>query len=296
MERLSIPSYSFGLKNYCLLTKPGILFGNLVTTVAGFALASKGRFDLSLLLLTLIGLSFVIGSACVFNNYIDREADLKMARTRKRSLALTQVTPKRALLFAVILGVLGSAILGLYSNLLTLALALFGFLVYVVLYTLSKYRSIHGTLIGSVAGAVPPVAGYTAVSDQLDLGALLLFAMLVFWQMPHFFAIALYRLEDYKAASIPVLPAARGSQATKVQMLFYILLFLVPSSLLTFFGYTPKAYLVLTLGLGGAWLLLAFCGLQIGSLREKQWGKQMFFFSLAVILTLSLTITFIDLK
>ncbi|MBS0652479.1 MAG: protoheme IX farnesyltransferase [Verrucomicrobia bacterium] len=290
MEKISIPSYSYTAKSYCLLTKPGIILGNVITTAGGFALASKGHIDFLLFLATMVGLSFVIGSACAFNNYIDREADLKMSRTKNRALARGDISGKNALIFAVAIGALGATVLGMFTNLRTLSVALFGFLVYVVLYSFSKYRSVHGTLIGSIAGAVPPVVGYCAVSNKLDAPAWILFAIIVMWQMPHFFAIAIYRMEDYVKAGIPVLPVQKGMVQTKLQMVLYIIGFIATSSLLPLFDYTGNAYFFIVLLLGAAWLLLGLQGFK--SSNDTRWARKMFVFSLLIIMAQFVSIPF----
>ncbi len=289
MERISTPSYTWS-KTYCLLTKPRIIMGNIITASAGFALASRGSFNILLLLVTFLGLSLVIASACVFNNYIDRNADKKMARTKNRPLAAGLISPRRAILFAIFLGTLGIFLLAFFANPLTALLALFGFLVYVLLYSFSKYYSVHGTLIGSVAGAMPPVIGYCAVSGHLSIGALILFAMITIWQMPHFFAIAINQMKDYAAASIPVLPIKRGMLNTKIQMLLYIIVFAGISSLLTVFKYTGNAYLAVAMPLCLAWLWLCIKGFRCNN--DKIWARKMFACSLVVVIGISLAIPF----
>ena len=263
--------------------------GNMITTFGGFALASRGNIDLGLLLATLLGLAFVIASACVVNNYTDREIDKKMERTKNRAFVKGVVLEKHALLFAALLGVLGFSVLISFTNTLTTLIALFGFFVYLVLYAILKRLSIHGTFIGSIAGAVPPVVGYCAVSNHFDLAACLLFLILVFWQMPHFFAIALYRFQDYRAASIPVLPIKRGLQTTKIYSQFYIVIFLLAAISLTFFGYTGYGYLVIASLLGLTWFFLA-----MRNLTEENsviWARKMFRFSLVVITILFMAIS-----
>lgn len=276
------------LKTYYMLTKPGIIMGNIVTTAAGFALASRGHIDYWLFLATLIGLAFVIASAGVFNNYLDREADGKMERTKNRPLVTGVISEKSAIAFAASLGAIGFIILGVYTNLLTVSIAFAGFLIYVILYAIWKYRSIHGTLVGSLAGAVPPLVGYCAVSNQFDMGALILFMILVLWQMPHFFAIAMYRFEDYIAASIPVMPIKRGIYETKIHMVIYILAFMITSFMLTFFHYTGYFYLAAAMLLGLSWLCLCLKGFT--SFDNKRWASHMFAFSLITIMGLCLMI------
>ncbi len=275
-----------------MLTKPGIILGNAITTAGGFALASRGHIDLWLFLVTLIGLSLIVASAGVFNNYFDRYADAKMARTKHRPLVVGLISSSKALLFATALGLAGGVILGVYTNYLTVLIALTGFLVYLVLYAFMKYRSFYGTLIGSIAGGVPPLVGYCAVSNQLDTGALLIFLILVLWQMPHFFAIAIYRMDDYAAASIPVLPVAKGMLATKIQMFFYIIAFILTAVMLTATGYMGYIYGLISAILGLCWLGLCVKGFYVDQSKDRLWAKRMFLCSLIVIMALCITIPF----
>ena len=269
-------------KSYYSLTKPGIVMGNMITMVGGFALASTKYFNLYLFLATLIGLSLIIASACIFNNFIDRIADRKMERTKCRPLAQGVISNQSALLFASFLGLSGSFSLALFSNLLAMAVALFGFFIYVILYSFLKYRSVHGTVIGSIAGAIPPVVGYCAASHTLDLAAALLFTTVALWQMPHFFAIAIYRLEDYAAASIPVMPLKQGLHKTKVQMLFYVIAFTAVCCMLPLFGYVNYGYLFISLFFGTVWIALSVAGFKAEN--DRLWARKMFFLSLMVIM------------
>ena len=194
------------LKRYLLVTKPGIIFGNLISVVGGFFLSSKGSLELDLFLATLVGVSLVIASGCVFNNYIDRDIDCLMERTRNRVLVQGLIGPRATLGYATGLGIVGVALL-YWVNPLSAALGGLGFVVYVGLYTLwLKRRSVYGTLVGSLSGATPPVIGYCAVSNEFDSGALILLLIFSLWQMPHSYAIAIFRFKDYQAAAIPVLP------------------------------------------------------------------------------------------
>lgn len=280
----------FSVKHYVMLMKPGIIMGNIVTAAGGFALASKGQVNLSLFFAMLCGLALVIGSACVFNNYIDRELDRKMVRTRNRPLAKGLVSVQSALIFGTIVGLLGTLTLALGTNLLTTAIALFGVFAYVALYTLSKYRTHYGTLIGSIAGAIPPVVGCCAVTGRLDLGALIWFVMIVCWQVPHFFAIAVYRLKDYADGGIPTFPIVKGMRATKIHMTLYTAAFVMAASMLTLCGYTGAFYLTLVLLLGGGWLVLAFKGFKCSS--DHRWARKMFIFSLVIVMALCTAIPF----
>ena len=277
------------VRKYGLLTKPGIVFGNVVTTVAGFALASRGVWNGRLFLAVLVGLSLIIMSACVWNNYIDRDLDAKMMRTKNRALAKGAISPKAAGLFAISLGLGGLTLLAFGTNLLAMLVAVFGFIMYVIVYSFSKYLVPQSTFIGSLAGAVPPVVGYTAVSHRLDLGAFLLFALMVMWQMPHFYAIAIYRIEDYRKGDLPLLPLKEGIRVTKFSMLFYVIGFISVASLLTLFHYVGCIFLVATLLSGIYWLILCIEGFSCKN--DIVWARKMFIFSLVVVMVFSITIS-----
>ncbi len=290
MEKASNSHLLFIIKTYFSLTKPGIIFGNTLTAAGGFLLASRGQFNGSLFLVALLGLGLIIASGCVANNYIDRDIDKKMKRTRNRALVKGLVSPFQALVFAIVLGSVGISLLTFFVNFLSASIALLGFVIYVLFYSFLKYHSVHATLVGSIAGAVPPVIGYCAVSNHFDTAALILFIIISTWQMPHFFAIATYRIGEYTAASIPVLPIKKGMYITKIHMLAYILAFMVACFTLTIFGYTGYGFLVLAALLGIGWLCLCFRGFKCTN--DAAWAREMFVFSLVAVMTICFMIPF----
>lgn len=268
------------------VTKPGIIFGNIVTICGGFFLGSQYTINFWLLLSTLIGMSLVIASGCVLNNYIDRDIDRVMERTKNRVLVLGLMSGRTAILYAIILGIAGFAILYFTTNLLALSLAILGVVFYLIFYTLClKRTSTYGTLIGGISGAVPPAVGYCAATNTFDAGAIIVFLILFLWQMPHFYAIAIYRLNDYKAAGIPILPLKKGIHYTKISMLLYIAAFLIVSVMPSVFGYTGMIYFAVALCLGLLWLGWGLLGLK--SKEDTSWARQMFIISLIVITLLS---------
>lgn len=273
---------------YYYLTKPGIIRGNLLAATAGFFFAAQTNVDGGVLFGLLLGTTGIVGSACAFNNYIDRDIDKKMQRTSGRALVKGSIKPAHALVFATALGLVGAIILITLTNYLTLIVGLVGFVFYIVFYGIAKRRSVHGTLVGSVPGAVPPVAGYTSVTSEIDSAALILFLILVTWQMPHFYAIAIFRLKDYRAAGLPVLPVIKGVAATKKEIIVYIVLFIIAASSLTIFGYTGYTYLAVILLLGLFWLRIAMKGLHIRD--DTKWARHVFGFSLIVLLFTSVMI------
>ena len=253
----------------------------MLTAIGGFFLAAKGNIDIPLLLSMTFGLGLVIASACVYNNYIDRKIDSKMVRTQRRALVRKIITGKQAIIYATILGIIGFSLLFFYTNILTAFVAFIGFFFYVVVYSIGKRETTYGTIIGSISGAVPPVVGYCAVTNRFDIAAFLLFLILVFWQMPHFYAIAIFRYDDYEAASIPVWPIKKGIAQAKMQMLLYILAFIIAAASLSIFHITGFVYLIVMVTLCLMWLILAVKGFKVTD--DNKWAKKMFFFSLVVI-------------
>lgn len=235
--------------------------------------------DFVLLAETLAGISLVIASACVFNNYIDRGIDKKMERTRKRAIAAGKISKLAALSYATILGSAGFLILALFTNWLVFGLGAIAEIFYVIFYGLAKRRTVHGTLVGSIPGAAPPAAGYLAVTNHIDAGAVLVFLVLVFWQMPHFYAIAMYRFKDYKAAGLPVLTVVKGMRQARLQIMVYILLFTLSGLLLSIFGYTGYIYLAGVLALGIYWFMKGYLAY---GMADKDWGRRIFLVSLVV--------------
>lgn len=242
-------------------------------------------FYLANFLGVILGTALVIASACVFNNYLDREIDAKMERTKKRASVTGIVSIQSGMIYATTLGVLGYAILAIWTNRLTVMLGAVAFIFYVVIYGWAKRNTVHSTLIGSVAGAIPPVAGYCAMTNKFDAGALLLFLILVCWQMPHFYSIAIYRLKDYKSAGLPVLTVKQGIPAAKKQIVFYILAFTVCVSLLTFNNYTGVIFFVAMFALNLFWLYKAILGFKVKD--NNKWARKMFGYSLIMTLALS---------
>lgn len=277
------------LKTYYHLTKPGIIYGNLLTTLAGFFLASKGDIDLWLLLAVGSGTALGMASGCVFNNYIDRGIDKKMKRTSRRALVSGEISGRNALIFGAVLGLLSFIILSLFTNALVVAAGIIAVFFYVVLYGIAKRKSTLGTVVGSVPGALPPVAGYLAVTGSVDLGALLVFLIMVLWQMPHFFSIAIFRFKDYAAAGIPVLPVKKGMKTTKIYILLYIIAYILAVPLLTVFGYTGYVYFIVMTILALVWLWKGLKGFGVDN--DTAWARKMFGFSLIVLLSFSLTLS-----
>jgi protoheme IX farnesyltransferase len=278
------------IKNYLLVTKPGMVLGNLISVAGGLLLASRGRIDIGVVLSTLIGMSMVMASACVLNNWIDRNLDRKMARTCKRVIARGLISPKAAIAYGSLLGTAGVGLLWATTNILSVFIVVTGFGIYVGIYSLYlKRHSIYSTLVGSLAGAAPPLAGYCAVSNCFDMGAVILLMIFSLWQMPHSYAIAIFRYEDYAAAAIPVLPVKRGTATAKRHVVWYMLAFVAAALMLTFGGYTGYRYFAVVAAMGLCWLYMAWSGYRTSD--DRVWAKKLFVASIVTINVLSAMMT-----
>jgi protoheme IX farnesyltransferase len=249
------------------LTKPRIISLLLVTTVAPMFVA--GTPSIGLVLLVTLGGYLMAGGANAVNMYLDRDIDDRMARTRLRPIPSGRMEPPAVLAFGVALSCAATWMLARFVNVLTAALALAGFYFYVFIYTRWLKRTTpHNIVIGGAAGAFPPLVGWAAVTNSVDLAAIYLFLIIFYWTPPHFWALALLKQRDYGNAGVPMAPLVWGERETKDQMLWYTLI-LIPLTLLPVaFGAFGWLYFAIALGLGIALL--------VGVLRiraAEQWTK-----------------------
>lgn len=216
-------------RDYVELCKPKVVALMLLTMIVGMFLAVPGGIAPVLFLNALIGVALCAGSAAAINHLLDRHIDAIMARTKKRPIAQGRVSVKQALTFAIAIGVIGLFILSVYVNQLTAILTFVTLIGYALIYTgYLKRATPQNIVIGGLAGAAPPLLGWTAVTNHLDGQALLLVLIIFTWTPPHFWALAIYRFEDYKDAKIPMLPVTHGIAYTRLLILLYsILLFSV---------------------------------------------------------------------
>lgn len=274
-------------KDYVNLAKPGIIFSNLIAAFGGFWVASRGNVDWLLMVYMIIGTTLVMASGCVLNNYLDREMDKKMVRTQKRALPNGRVAPKIVFWYGIVLGIAGLAILNFLVNPLAALLGMIGLFVYVWLYTAWLKRTTPlSTSIGGIAGAMPPVIGYCAVSGELDAGAWILFWILFLWQPPHFWALGIRRKEEYRNAGFPMLPVVRGNEFTKLQMTRYIVLIAPVSMLMYSYGYVGIIYLITAAVLGLVWTFMCVAGFKVRD--DVAWAKRMFVYSINYLTVLFL--------
>lgn len=277
------------LKPFLKLIKHGIILGNLVPVIAGFflALTPQTPATVILLLTTMIGITFVIASATITNNIIDRDIDKLMQRTQNRPLVNGDISLTIAILLAIFFGITGFYLLYFHVNTLAGNLALIGFIDYVILYSLIfKRHSSFSILIGSISGAIPPLVGYVAITNQLDLTMLYLFITFSSWQIAHSYAIALYRKQDYQKASIPISTLAMPFKTAQRWTALYIAIMVISVLLLVLQSFHFTLTKIITILLISYWLYQA---IKTPTLNDTSlWGKQQFINSLLIIMGLCL--------
>ncbi|HEY0965524.1 MAG TPA: heme o synthase [Candidatus Saccharimonadales bacterium] len=279
------------VRDYIRLAKPGVTAGNVLTALAGYFLAAAHfGFDWLEFIGMTIGMTLVIGGACALNNYLDRDIDAKMMRTKTRPSVSGGLNPIGMQLFAWLLFVVGTGVLALTTNYLTVVIGVIGFVTYVWLYgAWTKRTTVHGTAVGAVSGALPIVGGYVATANMLDIGALIVFLIIFFWQFPEFYSISIYRRKEYEAAKIPLMSVVRGVPATIELIVVYTVFYVFSTLALVAWSYVGMIYLVVMSVSGGYWIRLALKG--VSAADTEAWAKRMFRFSMWMILLLCLMLS-----
>lgn len=267
-------------RDYLQLTKPRITFFCLLMTLGGIALAPESMPWFSIAA-TLIGTAFSVGAANTLNMYWERETDKLMKRTALRPLATGRLKAHCALIFSVILAAASVLTLGIWVNWLTSGLSLFALLSYVFVYTPLKRVTPHALLIGAVPGAMPPLMGWTAATGEISFPGLVLFAILLIWQIPHFIAISVNHQADYQNAGIKTWPGERGLRPATIQALTYSLILLPVSLLLLRTGLASYIYGITATALGLWMIVLSSRGFNPS--KYSLWARQLFFASLVYL-------------
>ncbi len=268
-------------RDFYELTKPRIIALLLVTTYATMLVAAGEAPPLDLIFLTLLGGALTSGSANAINMVYDRDIDAVMRRTRWRPLPSGRLSPRTALAFALTLGFIGTVELWVYVNPLSALLALSGNLFYVFIYTMwLKRRSVQNIVIGGAAGAVPPLVGWAAVTGEVNAAAVALFMIIFLWTPPHFWALAFYKNDDYRAAGVPMLPVVHGEDATVRQILIYTGLLVASSVVFAVFHPMTLFYVIAALVTGG---IFTWFAVKLARERSVQAAKQLFAYSIVYL-------------
>ncbi|MCQ6275133.1 protoheme IX farnesyltransferase [Bacillus sp. V3B] len=279
-----------GWKDFLALIKIGIVNSNLIPTFTGVWLAlhftNEGFFEnLHIVFFLLVGSAFIMAGSCSLNNYIDRDIDHLMDRTKARPTVTGKVNSKMVAVMGFLFILLGTIFL-LFTTISAVVIGLIGVFSYVVVYSMwSKRQHVSNTIVGSVSGAVPPLIGWAAIDPNLDLMAWMLFFIMFAWQPPHFYALAMRRVEEYRAASIPMLPVLKGFKRTKLHIYLWVIA-LMP--LPFFMADLGISFLVLATILNIGWLVT---GVYANKFKDDiKWARIMFVYSLQY-----LTIMFVSM-
>jgi len=242
-------------KDYLELCKPKVVALMLLTSVVGMLLATYSLPSWEALILGNLGIALMAGSAAAINHVVDQRIDIHMARTKNRPLALGKVDSVSALLFAFVIGAIGMAVLMLWVNSLTAWLTFASLIGYALVYTMYLKRATpQNIVIGGLAGAAPPLLGWTASTGYLDPHALLLVLIIFAWTPPHFWALAIHRKDEYAKVGIPMLPVTHGERFTKLHILLYTVILLLVTVLPYITGMSGEVYLVSALALGARFM------------------------------------------
>jgi protoheme IX farnesyltransferase len=276
------------IKDFFALSKPLIVGLLLITTYGGLVIGGKEWPSFSLTMWTLLGGALAASGSSALNQYIDRELDKNMQRTAKRPMADGRLTHAEGLAFGLGLSLGSYYILAAFVNSLAALLSLAGIIYYVILYSIwLKKATVQNIVIGGGAGAIPPLVGYAAATGTLDLTAWILFAIIFMWTPPHFWALAIVRMKDYKNAGVPMMPVVRGELETRKQILVYTIELVIVTLLLPILNLAGIVYLVSSLVLGGALLYAAWAVWKYGgnklAWRMYKWSSSYLVFIFVAI-------------
>ena len=248
------------LRSYYHLCKPNVVFMMLITSLIGSLLATNGsNFNPLLILISLIGIGLCAASAAAINQVVDQKVDANMSRTSERPIPQGEISSSKAISFAIVIGLIGYAILYIYVNVLTAYLTIASLIGYAIIYTVFLKRATPQTIvIGGLAGAAPPLLGWSSITGSIDPNALLLVLIIFAWTPPHFWALAIHRKDEYAKENIPMLPVTHGILFTKLQIILYTIIMLLVSLFPYFVMMSGVFYLFSALVLGSIFLWYAF--------------------------------------
>lgn len=271
-------------KRYYILCKPNVVGLMVFTAWVGMFLAAPGNMPWDAFFFGTAGIALMAASAAAVNHVVDRQIDADMVRTRNRPLATGSLPLARCVAFASVMGILGFALLVLKVNMLTAVLTLLSLVGYAFVYTLYLKRATpQNIVIGGAAGATPPLLGWTAITGQVDPYAMVLFLIIFTWTPPHFWALAIYRKEDYAKVGIPMMPVTHGDDYTRLQIIYYTVLLLLVTILPFLMGVNGVVYLIGAMLAGAAFLYHAA---MMWVTKSPQWAIKTFVFSIVYLFVL----------
>jgi protoheme IX farnesyltransferase len=271
------------LLRYYRVTKPGIIRGNFIHIIAGYLLAYSSGLSLRTFIGAAVGISIVIASACVANNILDKSIDERMSRTKRREIVTGTINSKNAVLYSALLGILGFGVLLACTNITTVILGVISYVWYVWVYGYAKRTTWLSTVVGAVPGALPAMAGYTAVTGSIDVIAWCIFVIVFFWQLPHFYGIAIMRRFEYKTAGLPIITNKYSYAAVRAHI--YVTLLLYIASILAASYIKAFSIIGIILMLVSSVVWIVFISTRVVA-DEAKWGKAIFLSSLVFPLLL----------
>jgi len=271
-------------RDYLALCKPKVVLMILITAMVGMYLASEQNFNIPLMLIANIAIGFAASAAAVINHVIDVNIDAKMQRTKWRPLVNQRISNKQALFFSASLATSSMFLLLFYINILTALLTLIGFIGYALVYTcFLKHKTPQNIVYGGFAGAIPPLLGWTSITNNIALEPLLLTLIIFLWTPAHFWPLAIDRLDDYRQANVPMLPVVKGVDYTKTCIVIYTFATIIASVLPYFFHYSGELYLSLVLLLG---LWFGYYAIQLKLIVNNQLALKTFHVSIYYLIAL----------
>jgi protoheme IX farnesyltransferase len=288
------PMRAASWRDFVELCKPGILGMCLFTAAGGMAVAATSGgfisppFPWQTALWGLLGTTFSVGASNTLNQWMERDGDRLMSRTKNRPLPAGRLNPAAALVFGLILGVAALAVFHFFVNPASVWISTFALVSYVLVYTPMKRRSRHALLVGAIPGAMPPLLGWAVVTGGVHAPGIVLAAILGVWQLPHFIAISIYRARDYANAGIRVTPNERGLEFAKNESLWYSLLLVATSLMLVPLGVAGFFYFAVVTVLGACFFILSMRGFEPEA--GNKWARQFFFASLIYLPALTVAL------
>lgn len=283
----SIDSFDPSVKDYLALMKPRVMSLVVFTAFCGLSLA-PGNIHPLIAISAILFITIGAGSAAAINMWYDRDIDMVMRRTQKRPIITGAINPDEALSFGIVTGVLSVILMALCVNITSAVLLSITILYYIFIYTIwLKRSSIQNVVIGGVAGALPPMIGWSAVSGDVSWQSFTLFAIIFMWTPPHSWALALFRVQDYRDCGVPMMPVVKGNLYTKKQILLYSILMVLTTTLPYFLGMNDMTYLAIALVLGAGFMYYV---IKLFTDRDNKYAKKLFWYSIFYLFTIFLSL------
>lgn len=271
------------------ITKPSIVLGNIFTFFGGYCISICSYFNTTDFLKILLGIILILACSCSFNNYLDKDIDKFMKRTKKRPTAYGKTSSIFLINYSIILGITGILILYNQSNIKTIITSIVGSLTYIIIYTIYYKRTSSKSLFwGSLSGATPPLIGYISTTNKIDIIGLTILFTLIVWQVPHFLSISIYRNKDYYISSIPILTKKYKKIYIKFIMFTFTIIYTISNIVINFIASLNNIHIIISMIFGTIWIILSLIGFYTKNISK--WSRKMFIISIINILLINITL------